>query len=633
MSMRTLRNLLWSLLCLTFVVSCGEDPQVDPGKQPGDNTLTKDAVIRPAKKVVNVGVGGGMYSLEYTIQNEKSSGAKVTASVTVDWVTDINLDTKGVIRFNVAPNEGTEGRSCALVIEYPWAEDAVAVTIKQGAKINKGFKLENIRTTYFDYTVDVIPDDKTTPYIVMSAHPEYIIASEFKTGEDFYEDDMLYFGYLGSFYGESALQIMQRRSKTGDQRDINVDKGAAGVPYTFYCYYVDYTSGMLLSDVQMFTITTDAPEQANIEFKMEYDIIDGVMVSTDVTVDGYAGHYYFDVLPKPVIDSYLNDLVTLEGEPIFTTNEEVIAYWWSNAVADMMQEMSSDQIIAEYTSLGENSDGTLRSHYDFELLSNVDYYLFAFAMEEHALCSSVPQVVKFRTGNVAPSNNVITPKVEKLTASTAKFTFDAENDDYYVAGWEKKSDWNTYGNTDAAIQTYLLHNTDFALLKGDVTTSVRNLEPDTDYVLYAFGSRGGVATTKEIFKLEFRTKSGDVGAVSISFKDLGYYDCSDFEGFAGYEYLQGTSYAGKVIFPYEVVFSSEDHGDYFFDIYDWTGRKESEYYTDKQYMDGLLWSIDTYGSHTATHTYTFLNIGGKYELVAMVIDNDGMFSKLYRQWV
>ena len=634
MSMKTLRNLLWSLLCLTFVVACSEDPTTEPNKPtPGGPNITKDSVIKLKKNTINASLAGGNYTVEYSIQSDNEhKGAKISASANVAWITKIDVSTENIIKVTVAPNTGVESREGMVTIEYVWA-DPVALTVKQGAKVNKGFQLENIRPGYFEYTVDVIPEDTETPYIVMSAHPEYIVASEFKTGQDFYEDDLAYFDWLGQFYGLDAVGVMQARAKRGVERDIIVDEGASGIPYTFYCYYVDLESGALLSDVQMFTIKTLAPELKDIEFNINYEIIDGVMARTDVTVDGYEGDYYYDILPKQLVDSYLNDLVTIDGEKILKTNEEVIAYWWSNAVAENMKELSTEEIIAMFTCVGENSDGSLRSQFDYELLANVDYYLFAFTMEEHALCSSVPKIVSFRTGNVKPSDNVITPRIDKLTARTAKFTFDAENDDYYVAGWEKASVWATYGNNDAQIQDYLLHNVGFELLKGDVTTSVRDLEPATDYVLYAFGSRGGVATTQQIFKLPFRTKDGGAGSVSISFKDLGYYDCSDFAVVEGYEYLSGDTHSGEVVFPYEVVFSSEEHGDYFFDIYDWTGRSESEYYTDKQYIDGLLWSIDTYGSNTATHTYTFLKIGSKYELVAIVTDIDGMFSNLYRQWV
>ena len=92
-----------------------------------------------------------------------------------------------------------------------------------------------------------------------------------------------------------------------------------------------------------------------------------------------------------------------------------------------------------------------------------------------------------------------------------------------------------------------------------------------------------------------------------------------------------SNYSGYAILPIEVQFSDEDHGEWFQVIYDWTGR--SDVYTDQQYMDNLVWSINEYGGMTATHTYTFLEFGSEYEIAAVVLDTEGQFSSLYRKWV
>ena len=292
--------------------------------------------------------------------------------------------------------------------------------------------------------------------------------------------------------------------------------------------------------------------------------------------------------------------------------------------------MSNAEIVSEFTCKGTNGDGSPRSAYDFELLQEVEYYIFAYAMNEYGLCASKPQYQLFKTKTVLPSNNVIVPTFEKITSRTAKFTFTPENDDYYVAGWEKASDWATFGSTDTKIQNTLLGKYAYELLKGTKTLNVLDLESDTEYVLYAFGSRGGVATTDKIFTTTFKTKSGEAGNVTISFKNLEYYDAGDFINFEGYEYL--ANQAGSAILRLEVVFSSEDHGEYFFDIYDWTGRKH-EVQTNESLLDHYVWSIDTYGGIGATHTYSILEFGYSYELSAIVLDTEGQFSSIYRQWI
>ena len=635
MSMKTLKTLLWSLLCLTFVVSCGDDAPVDP--QPnnpgnGGTVITKDSEIKLKKTSVSAGLSGGLCTMEYESKNPHA-GTKVTAGAAEPWVTDFDFSTPNIIKFQVEPNTGNESRSCLVTVEYRFA-DPVVFTVKQAAKVNKGFSLENVRSTYFDYTVDVIPEDKKTPYIVMSAHPEYIIASEFKTGEDFYNDDVLYFAWLGQWKGMSALDVMNQRAKIGDQTDVTVTGAAPCVPYTFYCYYFDQNNGALISDVYMFTVKTKSPDLQNVEFDMQHEIIDGCMVSVDVVPVNYDGHYYFDMLPKALIDSYLYELLDLDGNQILTSVPEVVEYWWADSVTDMMKDYSTEDIIADFTCVGWNDKEQTdpRSHYDFELLANQDYYLFAYTMEENALCSSVPQIIPIRTGNVAESTNEIAVEVTNITARTATFTFTPTNDDYYVAGWEKAEDWATYGNNDAERMYNLIHSMEYALLKGPMSTNVLNLESDTEYVLYAFGSRGGVATTKSIFSTTFKTKPGGEGSVKISFKDLGYYDSADFANITGYEYLASATYSGYAVVPLEVELSSEDHGAWFMEIYDWTDRSH-EIYDEENYINGLIYQINQYGSLTASHTYTYLKFGCDYELVAIVLDTDGMFSSLYRQWI
>ena len=628
--MRTLKNFLMMglmpIMALALLVGCENPNQnTDEPNKPGPKPTT-DCTIKLGKTSVTASLAGGSYLIEYSIQyngegENPHKGEKITAEAAESWVNGFNYGITGALQFNVDANDTNAERECLVTVKYRYAEDVV-FTVKQGAQIQAGFTLENVTSTYFDYTVDVIPENKTMPYIVMSASPDYIVASGLVTDQDFYEDDLAYFGWLGQFYGNSAVEIMQIRSKVGDEYGVTVGSGAANVPYTFYCYYFDYESGALLSDITFFTVETAKPEYTDAKFDITYEVVEGCLVKANVAPNNFDGDYYFDVLNASLIESYIEEL------DFVTTPERAVEFYWSMAVQQMMSDMTGTDILYEYSSA--NGDGTYNSEWEFELLANSSYYLFAFQMEENALCCSTPQIVKIDTGSVEMSDNVITPAVSNLTSRTATFTFTTTNDDYYVAGWEKASDWATYGSNDAERQEYLIHNMDYYLLKGNMSTNVINLEPETEYVLYAFGSRGGVATTSQIFTQTFKTK-GTNGDVSIELVDNGYYDASDFADYAGYEYL--ANYSGYAVFPIEVKFSSDNHGAYFFDTYNWTGRSESEYYNEKQYIDGLVWSINEYGSHTATHTYTFLEFDGKYEFVAIVFDADGAMSKLFRTWI
>ena len=619
--MRTIKNLMWALLpifALTFVVGCEKGPEDEPqGPQ-----VVKDSVIKLSANKVEASLAGGEYTMIYEIENAHA-GEKITAEAAEAWVNNFNTSVSGILYFKVDANNSDKARECLVTVKYRYAEDVVFV-VKQGAKETSGFALENITVDYFSYTVDIIPENKTAPYIIMSADPTYIVASGFETGEDFYEDDFAYFGWLGQWYGKSAVQIMQERSKIGDQRGVTAGKGASGIPYTCYLYYIDYDSGALLSDVYFFEITTKSPDYIPATFNVEYTV-DGCVVSADVTPQGYEGAYYFDVLSKAMVQDYIDSLDCVN------TPAEAVKYYWSMAVMKMMNEneMSGSAIIDYYNCQGTYEDGTPRSQYDFELLANTPYYLFAFAMEEHGLCCSEPTIVEINTESVPMSDNVITPSVSKVTAETADISFTTTNDDYYIAGWEKASDWATYGNTDAERQQYLLANLSYEFISGDYSQTVLGLEQGVEYVLYAFGSRGGVATTSQIWTCNFTTKSG-LGAATIEFVDNGYYAAEDLAELPGWEFFGGDYYSGTFIMPVEYRIEGEWSA-FFGNIYNWTGRYDL--YDDEQYKDGLVWSINEYGSMTLDKTYCILQNDSFYIVAALVIDTDGVYSPVAKHEV
>ena len=613
--MRTIKNLLWALLPIfaLTMVGCGDDPV-----EPNGPVIKKDSTIKLEKNKVDASLAGGTYVIGYAIENPHE-GEKVTVEAAESWVNNFNVIT-GAISFDVDANTSDASRECLVTVKYRYADDAVFV-VKQGAKVSAGFTLENVTSDYFSYTVDVIPDNKTQPYIVMSADPKYIAASGFETGEDFYEDDLAYFGWLGQFYGQSAVDVMQTRSKVGDERGINPGKGAAGIPYTFYCYYIDYESGALLSEVAFFEVKTKSPEKIAADFDVEYSV-DGCVVHANVTPkDGFNGAYYFDMLNGLMVDDYLETFDFLEDEG------DVAEFYWSFAVQDMMfnGNMSGQTIVDMYNCQGNYEDGTPRSEFDFELLANHTYYLFAFAMEENGLCCSEPKIVKIETGSVPMSDNVITPSVSKITVQTAYISFKTTNNDYYIAGWEKASDWATYGNTDAERQQYLLEHLSYEFIQGDYEQNVIGLEGGTDYILYAFGSRGGVATTQQIFTCPFSTKSTDAGNATIEYVDNGYYAAEDLAELPGWEFFGGDYYSGTFILPLEYHIEGEWQA-FYSNIYNWTGR--NDLYNDKQYRDGLVWAINQYGSMNLDKSYSILANDSFYIIASMVIDTEGQYSEI-----
>ena len=608
---------LMSLFCITLTVGCNEDPNTTD-----DPNVTKDSVIKLKESVIGASFGGGTVYAEYTIENPHS-GEQVTATTDADWVSDFDNSITGALKFNVAPNDENAGRECTITLKYRYAED-VTLTVRQAAKMNASFTLENIDTSdYFSYTIDVIPTEKSKPFIMMSADIEYVADLENGgTDEDLYNDDMSYFEWLGAFYGQTAVDVINTRARLGNQRGITFGGGTPGMTYVFYAYYVDLQTGAILSDITRFNITIGHPELTEVDFEFDYEVA-GPAAWTEALPTSTVERYYFDVMTTAELNWAM--------ESYGYTKEQYIQRWWAGIVVNMMNDnLTPDQIIASSNCVGTNADGTPKSQWVYELAAATEYHLFAFTLDgQSALASSVPVYTTFTTGMPEMSDNVVTVDVSEITSYTARLSFSATNEDYYVAGWETADLWATYGNNDAERMEYLIDNFGYEYLVGNYSYVETSLEPETDYVAYAFGMHGGIPTTTQIFTKQFTTRSANAGSVDISLRDLGYYNPSDLATYPGYEMFGNSSYQPYAIVPLEFVFSSPDHGAYAMDCYDWHGYDWE--YTDEQYIDHLIYMINNGQNITATHTYYMLPWEHRCVFHLVVIDNDGNYSDLYKR--
>ena len=650
--MRHLKNLLLMVLlplvAVVLFASCDKDPDVDkgngteqtpsddPNDDPNDDPEIpdeeKDSSIVLSKKSVSAPVSGGTCFVEYEITNPHQ-GEKISLEFAEDWISDVDTSLSGAFSFKVTANDGDNEREALVTVKYRYAND-VTFTVKQGARTGDGFSVEQVtgRGEYYSYTVNVYPENKTMPFIMMSASKSYIEAYGLETDEELFADDYSFFEYLGGFHGKTAVEVMQDRARSGNQTNITLEDATPGEPMVFYCYYFDYDSGSLMSDIYRFDITVEHPEVTTLPegyFTFNYEIT-GPRVKTKVTSSTEVD-YYFDVMTEAEL---------IDAEKRGYTKEEYIKLWWASIAAQLRNGENYNEytIIQMNTCQGTTTDDNGvtrdRSEWTYDLLANTNYYLFAFNFGESALCVTTPQMVKFTTGAVEPSDNQLTIAVSDITSYRATVdvtaTYEESEENYrhaYVTDIATKDEWNSYGNNDAARMNYIKNNISLEYMWGDKTLAYSNLEPGTEYVAYAFGLYGGVVTT-QLWTASFTTVSDDPGEVNISLKDLGYYDPADLAVEEGLEFFGNESYSGKAILPLSIEFSKKNHGDFFIEIYDWTGRNDE--YSDEQYLSGLIWQIETYGSYSTTNTYTMLNWDGRYVIVGIVVDANGRYSELMK---
>lgn len=229
-------------------------------------------------------------------------------------------------------------------------------------------------------------------------------------------------------------------------------------------------------------------EDPELTFTISYDI-DGLAVTMSVSPSDAGRYYYFDAVEKSKLsgndyESLLN-YCTGHLEAIFKGYES-----WG---------YTTQQAISDFCSKGEDS-------FKFpDLESETDYCGFAFGVGDDCKISSEIGYEDFKTGVIRPSDNVITIEVTDITTETAVISITPSNDDQYTFLITYADDFA--GMADEEILMMLVEGFELMPVTGKIESeTVGDLEPQTNYVVYAFGYQGGQATTG-LFKKEFTTPS------------------------------------------------------------------------------------------------------------------------------
>jgi hypothetical protein len=173
--------------------------------------------------------------------------------------------------------------------------------------------------------------------------------------------------------------------------------------------------------------------------------------------------------------------------------------------------------------------------------------------------------------------------------------------------------------TDTEIIDYYLTNFGGdTLIYGDLEYPMTGIEPDTEYLMVAFGYQGGVVTT-ELFKYEFATPEEVQADITISVNYIGHFDVDEVialnEGYVDYEQYDA-------ILTWEVV--SEPRAAY---IYRAAYKSAMLANVDDETLKANLLN----GSPKTTFRVTnFVAYGTEYVCCAVAVDENGNVSNLYR---
>ena len=604
--MRIFTKLFTMLACAALVVACNEPPVID---EP-----STELAVKLEKTELTIGGSGGEQSIGYTIENG-INGIDIALETDAAWIENLRTESSQ-IRFACDKNFTNKERSANIAVRYPnLSMQIISVTQLANDAMTFSIEVTDIKST--SCTTKIKPSDPEIPYIVYMSEVSYFLSAGITNEKELFQDDHDTYQKWATDYGSTNFEQFMYLNQFAFAGDANIS-WTGMVPdreYVIYAYAIEFTE-----DGKDYSLASAVWHEMVI---LPTHVFSDIEFDVNVTVDGPKATYEFEPVNwngKYFIEIYAEGeyMYLAEGQTPDEAYCKQVANNWIGMINTYMQSgYSAAQLLELMCLQGADSYSEVR-------MSDTNYCMVFFGVE---MVDGLPQVTTrpylahFRTEVVGPSDMQINFNVENCYVRVADITITPTSDDEpYVATFLKKSEVPNVSNKDI-IQWLLGYNLSGNTYKGTVKSNVVGLEPDTEYVILAFGYYGGVVTT-DLFRHEFKTtvegecKNSVLGvnitapyslvALETAMPDE-YYNYGNFESMGWYAMCA------------EIV-TEKQEGNVFMNIY-----KASEFIT----IDLAAIEADVC-SYVTPRSCLFVGVNDElYIMCAVTMDYEGNYSEMW----
>ena len=476
---------------------------------------------------------GGEGLIEWTLnevtRNNPHPAPAPTFQCEAEWIT---LYAEDMGAFVVAANEG-EAREAVIKVAY--AEQVIEVKVKQaGAQTVSSFDIDVQEVHAASAITQVTPTDDDMYYVMFLDEVSYLQFNGIATAEQLWEDDYAAFesGALANNMNLKAYMEAANVLFKGTKR-VQWNRVRPGTESVLYVYGVEFDEDgatyQPITDIAWEVICPDRAPLQDVEFGLDVEV-KGAEVKLNVQPENWDGYYLVKIV------DYNNEFYVGEG---VTFGED-----YMNAISDEWIDVYSSNLSAGYSmqdildNICYKGDMTL----EFALESYVLYSALVYPVAEHDGFVQVvgePSYINFSTEEVGQSDMDINIEVTNCYVRVADIKITPSNPDeswlllitptsYLPAGYDDET------LLDYALGEFVYYTYEF---KGEMTTHMNTLYPDTEYIIVAFGYSGGVVTTDVCSKV-FKTQQEGVCELEVTdvivggpyrVSDLYAYDPVTFE--------------------------------------------------------------------------------------------------------
>ena len=588
-----------AIVALFVGVGCQEKP----GQNNGNTTFTIE------QTEVNATAEGMDVEINYDIKNPQS-GAVVLTECKDGWIKNLSTATYGMIKFTVAPNFKKEARETKIKVQYTAVEGSYEIVVKQEASDVDTFTYDVLTKEPTALAIEVSPADTNTAYICRTYTKAHMDVFGLIYAEGIINYDLDAIEAEAEAAGQTLLNYLQNIAHTGkaivDFTDLVPD-----TEYVVYCYHINLQNGQP-TDWETYTevIRTAKTQSLDEDIKMSFEV-KGATVKQTVTTKHEDTYYYTECWA-------LNDFKAYFGSD--ATPEQIFPRRWNEQITIKMGMGYQPHTIIEELC----HQGTQTISYE-SLKANTSYIFYVFAVDPSTAFTATEIVTEtVSTMNVNESGMTITISVKNIYATTA--------DVYWTASDEKgkfarsvftKADFNALGANDDEKLATILANYDLYQAVGYTDMNLTGLQPNTEYVAFAYGLEGSTPNTR-IFTTEFKTKSNTPGQSNISMSWDTHYNMADIAAVDAEHWGEYEGRDDRALLPIKI-----------------SGVKES----DKVYFMIVTWPLDYYSkdaewlrdvtqAKNLMNLYESYNFVAEYErnysVIAVAEDENGNYGTLYK---
>lgn len=439
---------------------------------------------------VHVAYDGGWCEFKYSVINPSDQYAvSVSVPDTVDWITNVDTEHEGVVAFYVSPNMLGAERTAELLLAYGPSTLTFNV-VQDGAEGETSdqfsFVIDNLTSSSVSYTV--IPVDSDRTYLSLVIGKGYM--DGFESNDEFFKYIMDYLSTTASSLGMNLDSFLEKEVLyKGESSDFVFYDLEAETEYYMFAYGMT-VMGETTTGISRKAFKTQTKAQSDCVVELSTDV-SGNKVTVKASPSDPEQAYYINLMEADDFLKFYGG--EWPGAAEMFMSDEIF-------LMRMRDGMTDEQIFEELANFGEKE-------VEFtELNAEKDYYAFACAIGED--CSVIGEVTvkDFTTGSIEQSDNIIEFEVDKLGVNYAEVSVYPSNLDPFVPLIEKAVIFK--GMEDDAIIKSVLEeygdNLSYLVRTGHGVMYRSDLEPETEYMVYAFGYDYGVPTT-QLFTHTFTT--------------------------------------------------------------------------------------------------------------------------------